>query len=175
MPSAPAAAGGSPSGTRLPLSAIALSALVLGAVLAGCWAFFRHPVPPEVVLTGPWSIRGTPIAAPFEVRFLDTILDGGSMQFLIKDGQGKITVVMCLWERGASAYQRLVFYPVVPFPDGPEPEPLEITDDSDLVRNVLFHAMAHRDFHGRAPEWLNAHQLYPSRFDRLRFWLRDPR
>jgi hypothetical protein len=163
--------------THLPPRAIALAAAILGTLIALCWAFFRHSVPPEVVITGTWSICGTPIALPFEVQSLDAIfMDDEEMMFGIRDGQGRVTMVTCPWTGDGADPERLFFHASFPNRDGtwPDPAPVEITRDRDLVRNVLFHAMAQRGFHSRSIERKRAFQLYASPCDRLLFRLLGP-
>jgi hypothetical protein len=157
---------------NVPLKTISISVFVLAAVLAAGWAVVHHTIPEEEVLSGPWSICGTPIAAPFEVLCIELIADS-SLTFGIRDGQGKRSLVRCQTVAGGTSYGRLTFYPTFPQFDGtlPEPVALEITHERDQVRNVIFYAIAHRDFHSRAIECKWAYLLYPSRFDLFLLWL----
>jgi hypothetical protein len=158
---------------NVPLKTITISGIILATVLAAGWAIFHHPVPEEEVLSGPWSICGTPISAPYEVLCIELLADS-SLTFGIRDGQGEKSLLRCQTVAGGTSYERLLFYPTFPHFNGTLPDPVsqEITNDRDQVRNVLFYAMAHRGFHSRSVERKWAYLLYPSRFDLFLLWWR---
>ncbi len=175
MMPAPRADGGSLATANIPFAAIAIAVIALGALLVLAWALVHHPVPQEVVPDGPWSICGTPIAMPIEVGDAEIMMPDGALTFLIRDGQGKLSMIQFAWSSEHAAFERLLFYPIPPLglSRWPDPMPVEDAHEREMMRSLVFHSMVHHHFHGSAHEHGLAYQLYPSRYDQLVAWLQD--
>ena len=65
-------------------------------------------------------------------------------------------------------FQNLLLYTGFPAFDGQNnPQSEEITDNVELIRNVLYYTMKKSGFHGSETEFLHAQSLYPDLFTRF--------
>lgn len=154
-------------------------ALVLGvAVALSLYSLLRHPVAGRLAIPDPFIICGHRIQMPATVGFVDGLADGGSMIFGIEDTSGKVYCVVCFFDGRTSTAEPVDYFRILKFSEGvPKydgtsvPILTEITDNPDLVRNILFYCMKDAGFHGSDYQREMALQLYPSLYQRyVRWW-----
>ena len=103
-------------------SLIAIIAIGLALVL-------RHPIPNEIKSIGDLSVAHHVIKAPFEVGYVDSLADGGSMIFCIKDANSTVFAVVCEFGDRDHRFQKLQFHEGMPVFDG-QTQPV-LTENED--------------------------------------------
>ena len=143
---------------------VAICVASLIAIIAiGLALLLRHPIPNEIKNIGDLNVANHIIKAPFDIMYVDSLLDGGSMIFGIKDANSTVFAVVCEFGDRDHRFQKLQFHEGMPVFDGQtQPMLTEIIGNADIIRNVLYYTMKKNDFHGSQQESFHAQSLYPN-------------
>ena len=146
------------------LASIGALIAVIALALLTVW---YHPIPDESPHRGDLIIEGQVVKAPFDVMYVDGLMDGGTMIFGLKAADGAIFSVICEFGDSRQRFQTLRFSQGLPLYDGvTEPVLTEILHDRELIRNVLYYSMKKKGFHDSHWERSCAKSLYPNLYER---------